>query len=105
MAPLSGVFEQDLEFLLRPHRDKDRVPACPTEGPTGRLEPKFNSVLTVLLCLLVGLLEEVGSLSVAHTASSVSSKTLRYGLGCGLLGRVLAWPSLSLGSQTQHCMN
>lgn len=28
---------QDLEFLLRPHRDKDRVPACPTVGPMGRL--------------------------------------------------------------------
>lgn len=104
-GPPSGVFAQDLEFLLRPHRDKDRVSACPTEGPMGRLEPEFNSALTVLFCLLVGLLEEVGSLSVALTASSVSSKTLRYRLGRGLLGRVLAWPSLSLGFQTQHCIN
>lgn len=28
---------QDLEFLLRPHRDNDRVLACPTVGPMGRL--------------------------------------------------------------------
>lgn len=44
---------QDLEFLLRPHRDKDRVPAYPTVRPTGRLGAGAYSVLTVLVHLLV----------------------------------------------------
>lgn len=32
-----GVLARDLDFLLRSHRDKDRVPVCPTEGSMGRL--------------------------------------------------------------------
>lgn len=33
-GPQVEFLAQDLEFLLRPHRDKDRVPACPTvRGP------------------------------------------------------------------------
>lgn len=35
--PHSGVLARDLDFLLRSPRDKDRVPACPTEGSMGRL--------------------------------------------------------------------
>jgi hypothetical protein len=59
----------------------------PQWGPWEGLELGFNSiVLTVWFCLLVGLLDELGSPSVTLSASSVSSKTL---IQTGVLGHLV----------------